>query len=293
MAPPVLLMLACMVLVIALVGRLFCSWICPVPPLSRFFHPKEKRGGSADSESRDAPRDSALPESVEFANDASPIAAMAPLSAEEKQWLAASCRGSSRPLKPVGGARDGVQIDSRHFVLAGAVASSAVFGFPIFCLVCPIGLVFGTLVALWIAFVDHNPTWMLLVFPLVLVLELVVFRKWCHVLCPLGALMSLVGAKAPLGKPRVATEKCLRSKGIDCQVCTHVCPEALDPHGKALSECTRCGLCAEHCPGEAISLAPWARARSKRAACERSGKRVPSISGGNLCDDGEVKYDCK
>ena len=34
-------------------------------------------------------------------------------------------------------------------VLAGALASSAAFGFPVFCLICPVGLTFALVIALW------------------------------------------------------------------------------------------------------------------------------------------------
>ena len=41
------------------------------------------------------------------------------------------------------------KLDSRHYVLGGALLSTAVFGFPVFCLVCPIGLTFATVLVVW------------------------------------------------------------------------------------------------------------------------------------------------
>ena len=37
-----------------------------------------------------------------------------------------------------------VRFVSRSGVLAGALASAAIFGFPVFCQICPVGLTFAT-----------------------------------------------------------------------------------------------------------------------------------------------------
>lgn len=95
----------------------------------------------------------------------------------------------------------------------------------------------------------------LLVFPLVLVLELTVLRKWCVRFCPMGAVASLLSAPNRLWRPRVDNQKCLRAKGVDCQVCSGVCPEELDPHFSiGMHECSKCRACVENCPAGAISL---------------------------------------
>lgn len=284
MISPLFTALACMVLAVALLGRSFCSWICPVPHISAFFHPSKKSGTHASGLESEHALAKQLP-CDEGGDVLAQTAVMKPLNDREKRLLSTSCHGSCASLSPVGGKRDGVQIDSRHFVLVGALASSAVFGAPIFCLVCPVGLTIGTLAALWIAFVDHDPTWMLLVFPLVLVLELAVFRKWCHVLCPMGALMALVGIKAPIGKPRVDSAKCLRASGIDCRSCVRACPEELDPHGSNLSECTRCGLCVENCPSSAISMPFGIMQKMRSPKPEGTVPREQNAFDGNIFDE--------
>lgn len=262
-----LLALVCVLAVVALIGRAFCAWVCPVPPLRRFFRPDEgKKDGSRRDESK-SPKTPLVPDAA-----ASP----APLTAQEVKALAPSCGSScsscsSCGLPPVGGKRDGLQIDSRHGVLLGALASSALFGFPVFCLVCPVGLTIAVAVGVYRALFQQDPTVSLLVFVAILLVEVVFFRKWCHKLCPLGALMSLVGAKAPFLKPRVSAEKCLREKGLDCQACVSACPEQLDPHSAAIPECTKCGLCAEACPVGAISFRK--RASSAAVAPATVGER--------------------
>ena len=51
------------------------------------------------------------------------------------------------------------KLDSRHYVLGGALLSTAVFGFPVFCLVCPIGLTFATVLVVWRLFAAGDMTW--------------------------------------------------------------------------------------------------------------------------------------
>ena len=274
------LSLVCVLAVVALLGRAFCAWACPVPPLRRFFHPNEekKRAKATDAAEVAAER-------AEAAKDADVSrAAVAPLTAEESAALSSGCSEkthgkttgcgscSTCGLPPVGGKRDGVQIDSRHGVLAGALLSSALFGFPVFCLVCPVGLSIAVVIGVYRALFEQDPTVSLLIFAAILLVEVVFFRKWCHKICPIGALMSLVGAKAPLLRPRVATSKCLREQGIDCRACVKACPEELDPHGASIPECTKCGLCAEACPTGAIRF----RKRAGAGALEPAGGLRPT-----------------
>ena len=54
---------------------------------------------------------------------------------------------------------------------------SAVFGFPVFCLVCPIGLTFATVLVVWRLFAAGDMTWSVVLIPLLLVVELVFLRK--------------------------------------------------------------------------------------------------------------------
>lgn len=274
---------------VALFGRFFCSWICPVPPIGAFFHSSKKKGAraAAAEEHRAAAQaqaDAAAPDCAEGVQACAPDAGAhsgeapadeASIRREVDKLVGhkgcASC-ASGCGLPPVGGKRDGVHIDSRHGVLLGALASAAIFGFPVFCLVCPVGLSIATVVCLYRAIFEQTPTLSLLVFPLILLVELVFFRKWCHKLCPMGALMSLVGARAPFAKPRVNEAACLREKGIDCRVCVQTCPEGIDPHSTTIPECTKCGLCVEACPAKAISFRKQPRIAS--AACNSDDSRA-------------------
>lgn len=255
--------LVCVLVIVALIGRAFCAWVCPVPPLRHFFRPNaDKKAKVKAAKADDAPGGQNAADAPVLA-EADKADAPAPLSSDEKAALSAECGHgaghscsscASCGLPPVGGKRDGLQIDSRHGVLAGALLSSAIFGFPVFCLICPVGLTLAVVVGIYRAIFQQDPTVSLLIFAVILLVEVVFFRKWCHKFCPIGALMGLVGAKAPFLRPRVAADKCLREQGIDCQACVKACPEQLDPHTASIPECTKCGQCAEACPVGAISF---------------------------------------
>ena len=154
----------------------------------------------------------------------------------------------------MGGARDGVQLDSRHAVLVGTLASAAVFGFPVFCLICPVGLTFATIIGLWNLVQFNEPSWALIIFSIILVAEVTVLRKWCSKICPISALVSLLSNLNVTLRPRVKADVCLRSRGVDCHSCVDACPEQLDPHSGRIPECSKCGKCVEACPAKAISV---------------------------------------
>ncbi|WP_304425914.1 4Fe-4S binding protein [uncultured Adlercreutzia sp.] len=280
--PRAIIALAAIIVIAVLVGRMFCSWICPVPPLTRFFRPEKKNKGEEKGHTQ-----------------AEGAGAAEPLSDRELSTLKAAmghhhdhgeegCQhtgghhcGTCGSLPPVGGERDGRKIDTRHWVLGGSLVSAAIFGFPVFCLICPVGLTFATVIALVRALGYQEPTWSLLVFPAMLIVELVVLRKWCHKFCPMGALLSLLNWGNNKIRPKVDVEACLRSaKGVDCQVCVNVCPEKLDPHSDRIPECTKCGLCVDACPSKAISLL----GRSKAKA----GETLNAPAGADVLDDVEV-----
>ena len=149
--------------------------------------------------------------------------------------------------------------DSRNWVLGGTILSAAVFGFPVFCLICPVGLTFATIIALWRLLQFNEVVLSLLVFPAILVLEVVVLRKWCGKFCPLGALLSLVSRLNRTFRPVSNPATCLRtSKGEACHACAEACPEGIDLHDAAasapLNECTKCRACADACPMHAVTL---------------------------------------
>lgn len=190
------------------------------------------------------------------------------------------------PIKPVGSPvrseKEGPAAKAPYWILGGALASSAVFGFPVFCLVCPAGLTFAILIGLWRLFELNIGGWSVLFFVIVLALELFVLRRWCHRLCPLGALVSLVSRLNFTFRPKIREAKCLRSQGLSCNVCREACPEGIDltagPSTAELSRCTKCHACADACPERAISFPFLARATPLAGAKEQSLVEPPSAA---------------
>ena len=290
MLHPAILLAVAAVLVVVF-GKAFCAWGCPVPWLQRFFRPKKKPSGAkpavggqknelcavasstkseieavkpqieakwGETEGSQGKNDDLSEESAritrDFDHEGGQLLPNDESCGESGASSACSSCGHSCGLAALGGERDGVQLDTRHAVLAGTLASAAVFGFPVFCLVCPVGLTFATLIGIWRLFQFNEPSWALVIFPIVLILELTVLRKWCSKICPISALTSLIANANRTLRPRVDQSKCLRSEGLDCHACVDVCPERLDPHASHIPECSKCGECINVCPAQAIKI---------------------------------------
>lgn len=225
--PRVLICLAVVVIVALVFGKAFCSWVCPVAPLSDLLRGRKAR------EKDECERTQAAHRVLERWSDTNAAQA-------EKH----------EPFRS--------RVDGRHVVLAGSLASAAVCGFPVFCLVCPIGLTFASAIALYRLIGFNEPAIEVLVFPALLVLELTVLRKWCHRFCPVGALLSLLSRGNRTFKPHVDASMCARHAGSSCAACAQACPEHIDPCAdlgdRSLAECTRCGACVNTCPAKALSF---------------------------------------
>ena len=246
---------------ILLLGRAFCGWLCPIPVWSKLrgiFKKQEPTGkNSSAAESHETETASDSSNAVATGNATATVKAAVPLSAAEKRALKTSCTGgcsSCADRKPA---------DSRHIILGGTLLSAAIFGFPVFCLICPVGLSVATFIALWRLLQFSEATLSLVVFPVILVAEIVLLRKWCHRFCPLGALLGLMARLNRTFRPTVAAESCLHCSGASCSRCADVCPEGIDLHhpeaSVSLAECTKCGECRDACPAHAISFPLLAR----------------------------------
>lgn len=221
--PRVLVSLVAVVLLILLFGRAFCSWGCPVSLISRLC--PEKRSCERNQAAKEEHRE---------------------------------CREGGCPEKQEG--RLGrLGIDSRHGILAGCLVAAAVFAVPVFCLVCPVGLTFALIFFTVRLFAYGEATWAIVLILAALVVELLVFRKWCRWICPLGAFMALVSKGNKTFVPTVDERQCLSAQGQSCGACVQVCPESIDVRDpskgeRPLNECTKCRLCADSCPARAIKL---------------------------------------
>ena len=242
--PRALISLVIGVVAILLVGRAFCGWVCPVPVISKL---RDIFKGK-----------NALKEGTSMADSAKGNT-VAPLSAEEQAVLKKAKTGCASCGSCSGMALEaGRKLDSRHLVLLGALGSTAIFGFPVFCLICPIGLTFATIFLVIMLFGGGDVTGSVVLVPALLAVEVVFFRKWCGKICPLGALMSLISKGNKTLRPQVDTNTCLvTARGAHCSKCAEACPVGIDLHHPELvdpCECIKCGACVDACPVDAITM---------------------------------------
>lgn len=265
MIPRAVISVVIAIALILLFARAFCGWICPVPVVSKIRGIFSKKTSNTDMTgtgvlpadenplvkasvaAKDADR------AAEEAGEAAVAGETAPLTADEQAALS-GCGHSCSSC-----AEKRATFDSRHVILGGSLLSAAVFGFPVFCLICPIGLTFATIVLVMRLFAFGDVAWGVILVPALLLAEVVFFRKWCSKFCPISALMSLVGKANRTFVPAIDNAKCRESaQGTSCEVCAAVCPQGINVRhpeaGMSFSECTKCRACVEACPTRAITM---------------------------------------
>ena len=221
-------------------GKVFCSWVCPVHFLAGPKRRKELAAGEGSG-----------------------------------------CASCTTPC----GKSSGVKIDSRHGILAAALGSTLLFGFPVFCLVCPVGLTFATVLLVMRLFAFGETTWTIIVFIALIAAEVILLPRWCAKFCPLGALLSLMSGLNRTFRPHLNAEKCLvESRGASCDLCVHACPEGINLHDIAagettLADCSKCRACADVCPTGAITFPLLAPKPARAGARAAAGSPAPDAVG--------------
>ena len=162
-------------------------------------------------------------------------------------------------------------------VLVSALVGSAVLRFPVFCSICPIGVLNRGMFHLKSLTSITGKMMPIIVelwaIPVIAVLaSLREKRYWCRKICPVGATLNIAGGFSPLFKPTVKPEKCVEKgcpetcedyhldycavcRQIDQKRCEKVCPQNINLLDKgSLAKCTKCLECYIQCEHDAIEI---------------------------------------
>lgn len=144
------------------------------------------------------------------------------------------------------------------FVIILPVVFKAASGLPVpaFCkYICPAGTLEG---GIPLVLLDDSLSglagalfhWKVLVLAVILVSACFLYRSFCRILCPLGAIYSLFAPVALLGV-RIDRDTC-----VDCGRCVRTCK--MDVRQVGDRECIQCGECMKECNVDAIYWKkPW------------------------------------
>ena len=186
-------------------------------------------------------------------------------------------------------------------VLLTSLVGSAIFRFPVFCAICPIGIsTRGMFNLKALTFMIHTNMPIILelwAIPLVAVLaSLREKRYWCRKICPVGATLNVAGSVSPLMKPTVIADRCIMKmcpkmcedyrfdycgtcRVVDAKKCERVCPQGINLMDcGSLAKCTRCMECYIECDNNAVTVDVRGKSEAGTALKEFF-KRKPKTKG--------------
>jgi len=140
---------------------------------------------------------------------------------------------------------------TRMVLLLSLLAASVLLRYPVFCVVCPVGIIYRNAISL----VRYGSIGFDLLFIPMLVFLQRSLTPWCSHICPLGTLFSILGRMNPL-VPIINRARC-----TSCRICERVCKMKVPLlSGRNLENCSKCLDCSLQCPTKAIEWMKRAKA---------------------------------
>ena len=241
-----------------LLGNVFCGWVCPLGTLIDGFD----KAVASFLRRTEVRREERLRRSKE----------------KDATRKASALSGSLCPACPLSkflGNRFGGT--AANGILITSLAGSAVFRFPVFCAVCPIGITTRGMFNLkaWTYLTGTMMPIILELFAIPVIAVLVSLREkrfWCRKLCPVGATLNFAGSFSPILKPKLQADRCVMKEcpktcedyHLDycsaCRIeddkeCEKACPQGINLlDGGSLAKCTKCMECYITCDKKAIRV---------------------------------------
>lgn len=243
---------------IIFLGPIFCSWICPVGTAVDGFD----KGIEKFMPKLNKKREERLKQNLEK-------------NKKKHKFVCPTC--------PFGKFLANKNATVANGILITALAGSAILRFPIWCSICPVGILSQGMFHLKSVtrisqLSGFKQIWMpvlieLWIFPVIaVVLSLREKRYWCRKICPLGALVKFFAKFNPFFKPTVKTARqvnkekaktgggnrltyCAECTKMDQRECERVCPQGLGPlKAKGSAECTKCLECYVECENDMVGI---------------------------------------
>ena len=132
-------------------------------------------------------------------------------------------------------------------IISGVVGVAYACHNPLFCTICPAGVVCrGAIAAGTGGSLLPAVGWL----SALVGAEWATGRSWCRDMCPLGATISQLSRLNPFLKPKRNPETC-----VPCAACQRACPENLNLSKETdFSTCTKCFACQSACPRGAVEI---------------------------------------
>ncbi|MBI5080039.1 MAG: 4Fe-4S binding protein [Chloroflexi bacterium] len=135
-------------------------------------------------------------------------------------------------------------------IVGGVIGLAALFHLPLFCLICPAGVICRGVGTIGIG---GNPLTAVGWLSAVMSVEWASGRSWCRDLCPLGAAISRLSVFNPFLKVKSNQEICR-----PCLACQKSCSEGINlSRASDLSTCTKCFACVSACPRGGVEIKLW------------------------------------